>query len=60
MLGWTPTLALSDTPAQRGFDLLPESVIAQGVIVGKTFPNVMNIDLRDLPAVSRGVISRCT
>jgi hypothetical protein len=46
MLGRAPALALSDT--QRGFDLLPESVIAQRVIIGKTFPDVMNVDLRDL------------
>jgi hypothetical protein len=48
MLGRAPALALSDTLAQRGFDLLPESVIAQRVIIGKTFPDVMNVDLRDL------------
>jgi hypothetical protein len=35
MLGRTPALATSDTLAQRGFDLLPESVIAQGVIVAR-------------------------
>ena len=48
MLGRAPALALSDTLTQRGFDLLPESVIAQRVIIGKTFPDVMNVDLRDL------------
>jgi len=47
MLGRAPALALSDTSAQRGFDLLPESVIAQRVIIDKTFPDVMNVDLRD-------------
>ena len=48
MLGRAPALALSDTLAQRGFDLLPESVIAQRVIIGKTFADAMNVDLRDL------------
>ena len=48
MLGRAPALALSDTLAQRGFGLLPESVIAQRVIVGKTFADVMNVELRDL------------
>jgi hypothetical protein len=48
MLGRAPALALSDTLTQRGFDLLPESVIAKWVIIGKTFPDVMNVDLRDL------------
>jgi len=48
MLGRAPALAPPDTLAQRGFDLLPESIIAQGVIVGQTFPDVMNVDLRDL------------
>jgi hypothetical protein len=41
MLGRAPALAPPDTLAQRGFDLLPESIIAQGVIVGQTFPDVM-------------------
>ncbi len=48
MLERAPALALSDTSAQRGFDLLPESVIVQRVIVGKAFPDVMNVNLRDL------------
>ncbi len=48
MLGRAPALALSDTSAQRGFDLRPESVIAQRVIIGETFANVMTVDLRDL------------
>ena len=48
MLGRAPALALSDTLAQRGFDLLPGSIIAQRVIVGKTFVDVMNVDRRDL------------
>ena len=48
MLGRAPALALSDTSAHRGLDLLPESVIAQRVIIGKTFADVMNVDLRDL------------
>lgn len=43
-----PALALSDTLAQHGFYLLPESIIAQRVIVGETFADVMNVDLRDL------------
>lgn len=35
MLGRASALALSDTLAQHGIDLLPESVIAQRMIVGK-------------------------
>lgn len=51
MLGRAPALALSDT--QRGFDLLPESVIAQRVIIGKTFDEPWKVEDRgEKPAIA--------
>lgn len=48
MLGRAPALPLSDTLAQHGFDLLPESVIAQRIVVDQACAYGVNVSLREL------------
>ncbi len=47
MFGRASGQLLWDTFAQEGFDLLPESVIAQRVTVGMTWADATNTDRRD-------------